>query len=101
MHIHACSCMFMYGQIWSSCMVMYDHNLSCMVIFCYVWSCMVLFGHVWSCMLNKWNIAKMRNLKSIRIWNEGEKRNFVGIGNIGKIQKWKIGKSGEKEMSVK
>ena len=43
----------------------------------------------------------MRNLKSIRIRNYWEKRNVVGIGNIGKIQKWKIGKSGEKEMSVK
>ena len=38
----------------------------------------------------------MRNLKSIQIWNEGEVRNFVGIGNIGKTQKWKIWKSGEK-----
>ena len=45
---------------------------------------MVMYGHAWSRSKNKWNIAKMRNLKSIKIWNEGEVRNFVGIGNIGK-----------------
>ena len=39
----------------------------------------------------------MRNFKSIKMCKEGEKRIFLGIGNIGKIQKWKIGKSGEKE----
>ena len=51
---------------------------------------MAMHVHVCSSLWNKWNIAKMRNLKSIRIWNKGEIRNFVEIGNIGKTQKWKI-----------
>ena len=47
----------------------------------------------------------MRNLRSIRIWNRGEIRNYLGMGDIGKIQKLKIGKSGKKgnvgEMGIK
>ena len=110
MHVHVCSCMVRYSHHVWSCMVLHGHVWSCMVIFGHVWSCFVMFGHVWSCMVmyghvcscmwNKWNILKMRNLKSVRIWNYGEKRNVVGIGNIGKIQLWKIEKSGKKEMSV-
>ena len=76
----------MYGHVWS-CMVMFGHVWSYFVMSGHVLSCMVMYGHVCSCMWNKWNIAKMRNLKSIRNWNYGEKRYVVGIGKIGKIQK--------------